>query len=89
MVAGCRMTRFDPRGRAGSARRVRVAPADARPAAIPAAMLTLLASVALWRLDLLRGPTLWDSGHAMAEIVPAIVVGTVGGYRYARCGASG
>lgn len=70
-------------------RPVRVSPLDARRAAIGAAALTYLATAVLLVFDWLRGPTFWDSGPAIVEVVPMVLVGAVGGYRYARCGVPG
>jgi hypothetical protein len=65
---------------------LRVAPVDAVRGALGAAALTALASLVLWSLGLLDGPTFWNDGPAIVETLPAVVVGAVGGYRYARCG---
>ena len=65
---------------------LRVASFDAGRGAVAAAMLTALASLVLWSLGLLDGPTFWNDGPAIVETLPAIAIGAVGGYRYARCG---
>lgn len=68
---------------------LRVAPVDAARGAVAAALIALATTMALYAADLLRGPTLWDSGPVLAEVLPAVAVGAVGGYRYARCGQPG
>lgn len=68
---------------------LRVAPIDAARGAVGALLIGAIATITLWQLDLLRGPTLWDSGDVMVEVVPALVVGAIGGYRLARCGQPG
>jgi hypothetical protein len=67
---------------------LRVAASDTLRGAVGGAAIAAVATALLAVLDLLRGPTLWGSGPALVEIVPAIVVGAVGGHRYARCGAT-
>ena len=67
---------------------LRVAPVDAAAGAFAGALLAVLASLALWWLGLLDGPTLWNDGPAIVETLPAIVIGAIGGYRYTRCGPS-
>jgi hypothetical protein len=59
---------------------------DARRATAGAAAVALASAGVLLALDAMRGPTLWGSGHAMIEVVPAIAVGGWFGYRRARCG---
>ena len=68
---------------------LRVAPIDAARGALGAAAMTFAAMVVLLAFDWLRGPTFWDSGPAVIEVVPMIAVGAAGGYRYARCGTPG
>lgn len=59
---------------------------DTRRATAGAAAIALAAALALLALEAMRGPTLWGSGHAMIEVVPAIASGGWFGYRRARCG---
>lgn len=68
---------------------LRVAPIDAGRAAIGAAAVTFTAMAVLLAFDWLRGPTFWDSGPAVVEVVPMVLVGAAAGYRYARCGTPG
>lgn len=70
-------------------RPLRVAPIDALRGGAGAAGISYAAMVILLVFDWLRGPTFWDSGPAVIEVVPMVLVGAVGGYRYARCGAPG
>ncbi len=70
-------------------RPLRVAPIDAARGAAGAAGMTFVAMAILLAFDWMRGPTFWDSGPAVIEVVPMVLVGAVGGYRYARCGAPG
>ena len=67
---------------------LRVAPFDAVRGGLAGAALAVLASLALWALGLLDGPTLWDDGPAIVETLPAVVIGAIGGYRFTRCGPS-
>lgn len=67
---------------------LRVAGRDAALGAVGSGAATVAVVLALWQLDLLRGPTLWESQGAIVEVLPAAVLGAVGGYRYARCGQS-
>jgi len=67
---------------------LRVAAFDAARGALAGASLAVLASLTLWALGLLDGPTLWGDGPAIVESLPAVVVGAIGGYRSARCGPS-
>jgi hypothetical protein len=67
---------------------LRVADRDALRAAVSGFALTMLTSVVLVAADAMRGPTLWDGGHAMLEVVPIAAVGAVTGYRFARCGVA-
>jgi hypothetical protein len=59
---------------------------DARRATAGAAAIALVAAAVLLIADAMRGPTLWGSGHAMIEVVPAVALGGWFGYRRARCG---
>jgi hypothetical protein len=68
---------------------VRVAPIDAGRAALVAGILAMAVGGALAAADLLRGPTFWDSRHAIVEVPIAAIVGAYGGYRFARCGVAG
>ena len=68
---------------------LRVAPVDAFRAAAGAAAVGFAALGVLLAFDWLRGPTFWDAGPAVVEVVPMIVVGAAAGYRYARCGTPG
>lgn len=68
---------------------LRVAPSDAARGAAGGALVAVAVTTLLGAADLLRGPTLWDSGPVLLEVVPAIAIGALGGYRYARCGAPG
>ena len=65
---------------------LRVANADALRAAVAGLGLTILTALVLVGADAMRGPTLWDRGHAFLEVVPIALVGSVTGYRIARCG---
>ena len=67
---------------------LRVAPVDAARGAVAGSALTGLAALALWTLGLLDGPTLWGDGPAIVEMLPAVAIGAVGGYRYSPCGPS-
>lgn len=64
---------------------VRVASADALRGALGGLLVTAVAAFVLVALDAMRGPTLWGSGHAVVEVIPAALAGVVGGYRHARC----
>lgn len=70
-------------------RPLRVAPVDAFRGAVGAAGLTYAAMAVLLVFDWMRGPTFWDSGPAIVEVVPMVIVGAAAGYRYARCGTPG
>ena len=65
---------------------LRVANADALRAAVAGLGLTILTALVLVGADAMRGPTLWDRGHAFVEVVPIALVGAATGYRIARCG---
>ena len=65
---------------------LRVASTDAARAAAFGASLAVVAGLVIWAADLMNGPTLWGSGHAVLELAPAAAIGAVAGYRYARCG---
>lgn len=67
---------------------LRVAPVDAVRGALAGGSLAGLASLALWSLGFLDGPTLWNDGPAIVETLPAVVFGAIVGYRYTRCGPS-
>lgn len=67
---------------------LRVADIDARRAALAGLLVTMVAAAVLLVADAMRGPTLWDRGHAMLEVVPIALVGAVTGYRAARCGVA-
>lgn len=67
---------------------LRVANVDALRAAVAGFSVTILTAVVLVGLDAMRGPTLWDRGHAMLEVVPIAIAGAVTGYRLARCGVA-
>ena len=67
---------------------LRVANIDAFRAAIAGFGATMITALVLVGLDAMRGPTLWDRGHALLEVVPIALVGAVTGYRFARCGVA-
>ncbi len=67
---------------------LRVANRDALQAAVAALLVTIVVGIGLVIADLMRGPTLWDRGHAMLEVVPIALTGAVTGYRFARCGVA-
>ena len=67
---------------------LRVANVDAFRAAVAAFGIAMLAALVLVALDAMRGPTLWDDGHAMIEVVPLAAIGAATGYRLARCGVA-
>ena len=67
---------------------LRVANADALRAAVAGLGLTILTAFVLVGVDAMRGPTLWDRGHAFLEVVPIALVGAATGYRIARCGVA-
>lgn len=67
---------------------LRVANVDALRAALAAMLVTIVVGIGLVLADLMRGPTLWDRGHAMLEVVPIALIGAVTGYRFARCGVA-
>ena len=67
---------------------LRVANVDAMKAAIGGLLITIVTALVLLGFDLMRGPTLWDRGHATLEVVPIALVGAVTGYRIARCGVA-
>ncbi len=68
---------------------LRVARSDAAQGAVGAAAISFVAMAVLLVFDRMRGPTFWDAGPAVVEVVPMILVGAAGGYRYARCGVPG
>ncbi len=67
---------------------LRVANADAMRAAVAAVAITIASALVLLIADAMRGPTLWDRGHAMLEVVPLALAGAATGYRFARCGVA-
>ena len=67
---------------------LRVANLDAARGAAGGFVITIVAAVAIVAIDAMRGPTLWDSGHAMLEVVPVAAAGAVVGYRVARSGVA-
>ena len=67
---------------------LRVANIDASRGAAGGFLLTVVAAVVIVALDAMRGPTLWDGGHAMLEVVPFAAAGAMLGYRFARCGVA-
>lgn len=67
---------------------LRVANIDAMRAAIAGFGVTMVTALVLVAADAMRGPTLWDTGHAMLEVVPIALVGAATGYRVARCGVA-
>ena len=67
---------------------LRVANADALRAAVAGLGLAILTALVLVGVDAMRGPTLWDRGHAIVEVVPIALVGAATGYRIARCGVA-
>jgi hypothetical protein len=67
---------------------LRVANIDALRGALASLTVAIVSAFVLLAADALRGPTLWDSGHAMFEIIPIAVIGAGVGYRYARCGVA-
>lgn len=67
---------------------LRVANIDAMRGALASLAVAIAAALVLLAADALRGPTLWDGGHAMVEIVPIALIGAGVGYRYARCGVA-
>lgn len=67
---------------------LRVANIDAMRAAAAGLALSVATALVLVGLDLMRGPTLWDRGHAMLEVIPIALVGAATGYRIARCGVA-
>ena len=67
---------------------VRVANVDAMRGAVAAFFVAIAAALVLVAADAMRGPTLWDQGHAMIEVVPIAAIGAATGYRLARCGVA-
>lgn len=67
---------------------LRVANIDALRAAAAGLGLAVATALVLVGLDAMRGPTLWDRGHAMLEVLPIALVGAATGYRVARCGVA-
>ncbi len=67
---------------------LRVANIDAIRAAIAGFGATMVTALVLVFTDAMRGPTLWETGHAMLEVVPIALVGAATGYRLARCGVA-
>ena len=67
---------------------LRVADIDAIRAAAAAFAITIACALVLVLADAMRGPTLWDQGHAMLEVVPLAAAGAATGYRFARCGVA-
>jgi hypothetical protein len=67
---------------------LRVANADALRAAAAAFAVAIACALVLMLADAMRGPTLWDQGHAMLEVVPLAFAGAATGYRFARCGVA-
>lgn len=65
---------------------LRVAAIDAGRSAVAGGVLVVVVGVGLHLAELLRGPTLWGSGPAIAEVPLAALAGAVLGFRYARCG---
>jgi len=67
---------------------LRVANIDAVRAALAGFGLTVAVGLMLVAVDAMRGPTLWERGHPMLEVVAIALVGAVTGYRIARCGVA-
>ena len=67
---------------------LRVADTDALCAAAASFATAIASGLVLVLADSMRGPTLWDRGHAMLEVVPLAFVGAATGYRFARCGVA-
>jgi hypothetical protein len=65
-----------------------VADVDAARAAVAGFVVALLAAGVLLATGSMRGPNLWDGGHAILEVVPLAFAGSVVGYRFARCGVA-
>ena len=67
---------------------LRVANVDAMRGALAGFGVAVVTGLVLVAAGAMRGPTLWDQGHAMLEVVPIAAVGAFTGYRFARCGVA-